>query len=76
MERDDNKEDILWKLHDYMNGFKVGDETLDVSLNDKQRTDYIYLSKKLRSGGWTFSAGYDTSWDIFASKVKDLIGES
>ncbi|OAB35103.1 hypothetical protein PMSD_13340 [Paenibacillus macquariensis subsp. defensor] len=76
MERDNDKEDILWKLHDYMNEFKVGDGTLDVSLNDKQRADYIYLGEKLRSNGWTFNVGYDTSWDIFASKVKEFVAES
>lgn len=76
METDDDKEELLWKLHDYMNEYKVGDETLDVSLNDKQRADYIYLGEKLRSNGWTFDVGYDTSWDIFASKVKEFVAES
>ncbi|MDF2647980.1 MAG: hypothetical protein K0Q73_3785 [Paenibacillus sp.] len=76
MERDDDKEDVLWKLHDYMNEFKIGDGTIDVSLNDKQRADYIYLGEKLRSSGWTFNVGYDTSWGIFASKVKEFVAES
>ncbi|MFC3748375.1 hypothetical protein [Paenibacillus sp. GCM10012306] len=76
METDEDKEDILWKLHDYMNSFKAGDGALAVSLNDKQRDDYIYLGEKLRSSGWTFNAGYDTSWSMFASKVKELIEES
>jgi len=76
IERDEDKEDILWKLRDYMNEFKVGDGTLDVSLTDKQRADYIYLGEKLRSNGWTFDVGYDTSWDFFASKVKEFVGES
>jgi len=76
MERDDDKRDILRKLYNYMNEFKVGDGTLDVSLNDKQRADYIYLGQKLRSNGWTFDVGYDTSWDFFASKVKKFVGES
>ncbi|MEK4237863.1 hypothetical protein [Paenibacillus sp. FSL H7-0714] len=51
MERDKDKEDILMKMYDYMNEFKVGDEILDVNLNDKQRADYIYLGEKLRSNG-------------------------
>lgn len=76
MERDIDKQDILWKLHDYMNEFKVGDGTLDVILNDKQRADYIYLGEKLRSNGWTFDVGYDNSWVFFASKVKGFVGES
>lgn len=76
MERDDDKQDILWELHDYLNEFKVGDGTLDVSLNDKQRADYIHLGEKLRSNGWSFNVGYDTNWDIFASKVKELVTES
>ncbi|WP_313642069.1 hypothetical protein [Paenibacillus sp.] len=76
MERDDDKEDILWKLYDYLKEFKVGDETLAVSLTDKQRTDYIYLGEKLRSSGWNYNVGYDTRWDIFESKVKGLIAES
>ncbi|OAB26843.1 hypothetical protein PMSM_25755 [Paenibacillus macquariensis subsp. macquariensis] len=76
MERDNDKRDILRKLDNYMSEFKVGDGTLDVSLNDKQRADYIYLGEKLRSNGWTFDVGYDTSWDFFASKVKEFVGES
>ncbi|WP_339265374.1 hypothetical protein [Paenibacillus sp. FSL R5-0470] len=76
MERDKDKEDILMKMYDYMNEFKVGDEILDVNLNDKQRADYIYLGEKLRSNGWTFNVGYDTSWETFASKVKELVTES
>lgn len=76
MERDDDKEDILMKLYDYMNEFKVVDGTLDVRLNDKQRADYIYLRQKLRSNGWKSGVGFDTSWDSFASKVKVLITES
>lgn len=76
MERDKDKEDILMKLYDYMNEFKIGDGTLDVSLNDKQRADYIYLGQKLRSNGWKSGVGYDTSWDSFASKVKEFVGES
>lgn len=73
---DGDKRDILWELVNYMNEFKVGNGTLDVSLNDKQRAAYIYLSQKLRSHGWTFDVGYDTNWDFFASKVKEFVGES
>lgn len=76
MEGDNDKDDILWELHDYINEFKVGDEIIDVNLNDKQRADYIYLGEKLRSNGWTFNVGYDTSWETFASKVKELVTES
>lgn len=76
MERDDNKEDILLELYDYLKEFKVGDETLAVSLTDKQRTDYIYLGERLRSSGWNYGVGYDTRWDVFESKVKGLISES
>ena len=75
MESDDKKEDILWKLHDYLKKFKVGDETLAVSLTDKQRTDFIYLGEKLRSSGWNYNVGYDTRWDIFESRVRGLIAE-
>ena len=75
MERDDDKRDILWKLHNYLKEFKVGDENLKVRLSDKQRTDYIYLGEKLRSSGWNYGVGYDTKWDIFESKVKGLIAE-
>jgi hypothetical protein len=39
MEKDNNKEDVLWKLYDYLNEFKYGDGILDVSLNDKQRAN-------------------------------------
>ncbi|NUU64374.1 hypothetical protein [Paenibacillus agri] len=76
MEKDDDKEAILWKLHDYLKEFKVSDETLSVSLTDKQRTNYIYLGEKLRSSGWNYNVGYDTKWDVFESKVKELIAES
>ncbi|WP_438351041.1 hypothetical protein ACP8HI_10580 [Paenibacillus sp. FA6] len=76
MERDDDKQDILWKLHDYLKEFKADDETLAVSLTAKQRTDYINLGEKLRSSGWNYNVGYDTRWDIFVSKVKGLIAES
>ncbi|NOU82427.1 hypothetical protein GC101_26520 [Paenibacillus sp. LMG 31459] len=72
----DDKDAVLWKLHDYLKRFKVGDETLAVSLTDKQRADYIYLAEKLRSSGWNYNVGYDTRWNIFASKVKGLITES
>lgn len=75
MERDDDKEEILWKLHNYLKEFKLG-ETLEVSLTDKQRTDYIYLGEKLRSSGWNYNVGYETRWDNFESKVKGLIAES
>ncbi|GGA41018.1 hypothetical protein GCM10010917_27840 [Paenibacillus physcomitrellae] len=78
MERDDDKETLLWKLHDYMKKFTVGDGTLalDISLNDKQRADYIYLGEKLRSGGWTFNKGFDTNWDTFSLKLQALVTES
>ncbi|NQX49801.1 hypothetical protein HQN87_31360 [Paenibacillus tritici] len=76
METDRDKEDILMKLYDYMNEYKVSDGTFDVSLNDKQRADYIQLSQKLRSNGWNSSVGYDKSWDSFASKVNEFVGES
>ncbi|MEK3712483.1 MULTISPECIES: hypothetical protein [unclassified Paenibacillus] len=76
MERHKDREDILMKLYDYMNEFKVGDTTFDVSLNDKQRADYILLGQKLRSNGWNYGVGYDTSWDSFASKVNKFVGES
>ncbi|QUL55459.1 hypothetical protein KDC22_02435 [Paenibacillus tritici] len=76
MERHKDREDTLMKLYDYMNEFKVGDTTFDVSLNDKQRADYILLGQKLRSNGWNFGVGYDKSWDSFASKVNEFVGES
>lgn len=78
MERDDDKETLLWKLHDYMKKFVVGDGTLalDISLNDKQRADYINLGEKLRSSGWTFNRGFDTNWDTFALKLQELVTES
>src|SRR5690606_8186530 len=46
MERDEDKRDTLRKLVDYLNKFRVGDETLVVSLTDKQRTGYMYLGEK------------------------------
>lgn len=76
MESDDEKEDILLKLHDYLKEFKVGDDNLAVSLSNKQRADYIYLGEKLRSSGWNYNVGYDTNWDIFKLKVTELISES
>lgn len=76
MEKDHDKDVVLRKLHDYLKEFKVGDENLEVSLTDKQRTDYISLGEKLRSSGWNYGVGYDTRWDIFESKVKVLIAES
>ena len=78
MERDEDKEKLLWKLHDYMKKFVVGDGTLaiDISLNDKQRADYTYLYEKLRSSGWTFNRGFDTNWDTFALKLRELVTES
>lgn len=76
MESDKEKENILMKLYDYMNAVKVSDGTFDVSLTDKQRADYIHLAQKLRTNGWNYGIGYDTSWDAFASKVNKLLGES
>ena len=76
IDSDDDKEDTLWKLHDYLKEFKVGDETLSVSLTAKQRTNYTYLGEKLRSSGWNYNVGYDTRWDVFESKIKGLIAES
>ncbi|MBB3127027.1 hypothetical protein FHS19_001681 [Paenibacillus rhizosphaerae] len=78
MERDNDKETLLWKLHDYMKKFVVGDGTfaLDISLNDKQRADYIYLGEKLRSSGWSFNRRFDTNWDSFALKLQELVTES
>ncbi|MFC6653873.1 hypothetical protein [Paenibacillus rhizoplanae] len=76
MESDKEKENILMKLYDYMNAFKVSDGTFDVSLTDKQRADYIHLAQKLRTNGWNYGIGYDTSWDYFASKVNKLLGAS
>ncbi|GKU78991.1 hypothetical protein [Paenibacillus sp. L3-i20] len=76
MENDDDKKKLLWKLYEYLKVFKVGDEVLDVSLNDKQRTAYIHLGQKLRSSGWTYDVGYDTNWNVFASRVNELIAET
>ncbi len=78
MEGDDEKQKVLWKLHDYMKKFVVGDGTLalDISLNDKQRADYTYLGEKLRSSWWTFNRGFDTKWDIFVLKIIELVTES
>lgn len=76
MQEDNNKRDILWKLYEHLNEFKYSEETFDISLNDKQRADFIYLGEKLRSSGWKYGVGYDTRWDIFESKVKGLIAES
>lgn len=53
MEQDDDKEAVLWKLHDYLREFSVSDETLSVSLTDKKRADYIRLGEELRSAGGT-----------------------
>lgn len=38
IDRDDDKEELLLKLYDYLKEFRVGDETLSVSLTAKQRT--------------------------------------
>ncbi|WP_438446529.1 hypothetical protein [Gorillibacterium sp. sgz5001074] len=79
MERDNDKQTVLWKLHDYMKKFVVGDGTLalDITLNDKQRADYISLGEKLRSRGWSFNSGFiDPDWDVFSSKLEELITES
>ncbi|WP_193556352.1 hypothetical protein [Paenibacillus ginsengarvi] len=62
-----------------MKKFVVGDGTLalDISLDDRQRADYISLGEKLRSKGWSFKSGFiDTSWDIFSSKLEELVRES
>ncbi|WP_454190924.1 hypothetical protein [Paenibacillus sp. Marseille-Q7038] len=76
MEGDNNKEILLWRLYEYLNEFKYDEESLDVSLNDEQRADYIHLGERLRSSGWIYNVGYDTSWDNFASKIKDLVTET
>jgi hypothetical protein len=79
MESDEDKETVLLKLHDYMKKFVVGNGTLvlDITLNDKQRADYIYLGERLRSRGWSFNRGFiDTNWDNFSSKLKELVAES
>ncbi|MBD7969278.1 hypothetical protein H9647_14480 [Paenibacillus sp. Sa2BVA9] len=76
MEGDDNKEDLLWSLYEYLNEFKYGDEISGVSLNDNQRADYIYLGERLRSSGWMYNVGYDRNWNNFASKIEDLVTES
>ncbi|WP_339314411.1 hypothetical protein [Paenibacillus sp. FSL R10-2734] len=38
--------------------------------------DYIHLGQRLRSNGCKTGVGYDTSWDSFASKVNEFVGES
>lgn len=76
MEEDNNKEDILWELHDYLYKFQYSEETFDVIINNEQRANFIYLGEKLRSNGWSFEVGFDLRWDVFESKVKDLIEES
>ncbi|MNP71787.1 hypothetical protein D3C76_1682260 [compost metagenome] len=75
MEQDDDKEAVLWKLHDYLNEFRVSDETLSVSLTDKQRADYIRLGEELRSSGWKYGVGPDTKWDAFEARVGELVGD-
>jgi hypothetical protein len=76
MERDNDKREVLWQLHDYMIKFRIGDEYTKVSLTEKQRADYIDLGEKLRTSGWTFHAGIDTSWDAFSSRVAEFVEES
>lgn len=76
METNDEKEDTLWELYDYLKKFKIGDETLSVSLTDKQKTNFNSLGEKLRSYGWTYGAGYDNEWDVFETMVKGLLTES
>lgn len=75
LEEDDDKEQVLWKLHDYLKAFKVSDDPLPFtgSLTAKQRTHFIELGEKLRSSGWNYNVGYDTKWDVFESKVNGLI---
>lgn len=76
MEEDNNKEDILWELNEYLSNFIYSEETFDVILNDEQRANFIYLGEKLRSSGWNYEEGFDMRWDVFETKVKELIGES
>lgn len=73
IDQNDHKEDILMELYDYLKAFRVGDETLPVSLTDMQRADYIKLGENLRSNGWNYNVGFDTKWDVFESKVKGLL---
>ncbi|AIQ53233.1 hypothetical protein [Paenibacillus sp. FSL R7-0331] len=75
MEQDDDKEAVLWTLHDYLKEFSVNDPTYSVSLTDKQRADYIDLGEKLRFSGWNYGVGYDTKWEVFEAKVEELVGE-
>nr|WP_154893746.1 hypothetical protein [Paenibacillus xylanexedens] len=76
MEEDNNKDDTFWELLEYLDKFKCSEELFDVSLNDEQRANFIYLGEKLRSNGWSFEKGFDLKWDVFESKVKGLIAES
>lgn len=76
MEEDNNKDDTFWELLKYLDKFKYSEELFDVSLNDEQRANFIYLGEKLRSNGWSFEKGFDLKWDVFETKVKGLIAES
>ncbi|MFK0524633.1 hypothetical protein ACINKY_20755 [Paenibacillus illinoisensis] len=76
MEEDNNKDDTFWELFEYLDQFKYSEELFDVSLNDEQRANFIFLGEKLRSNGWSFEKGVDLKWDVFESKVKGLIAES
>jgi len=76
MEEDNNKDDTFLELLEYLDKFSYNGELFDVSLNDEQRANFIYLGEKLRSNGWSFEKGFDLKWDVFESKVKALIAES
>ncbi|MDR9746054.1 hypothetical protein [Paenibacillus taichungensis] len=74
MEEDNNKQDILRELLEYLDKFKYSEETFDIILNEEQRANFIYLGEKLRSSGWTYGEGF--YWEHFESMIKKLIAES
>ncbi len=76
LEEDNNKIDMFWELFEYLDQFKYSEELFDVSLNEEQYANFIYLGEKLRSNGWSFEKGFDLKWEVFESKVKGLIAES
>lgn len=75
MEEDNKKDDMFWELFEYLDKFKYSEEFFDVSLNEKQCVNFIYLGEKFCLNGWSFEKGFDLKWDVFELKVKGFIVE-
>ncbi len=67
------KEQVLWRLQDYLDDFVQDSGYPNVTLNEEERGKFIKLGEHLRSVGWGMNRGYSGSWESLEQKTMDLI---